>query len=122
LEREEKMRVQIKNKFAAFAVGNRVQIRESERSPYSGQCGVVSSVDLTDGRAPYLVHFEDGMQFRYKAEEFVSPYVSAGHPLLDRLVKSRLYKILALNGLQVLSPSTTQPRFDSVPPRFGTRQ
>lgn len=116
------MRVKGKNKFASFAVGNRVRIRESERSPYSSRFGVVSSVDLTDGRAPYLVCFEDGMQFRYKADEFVSPDAYSGHPLLDRIMKSRLYKILAVTGLHILSPGNTQPRFDSVPPRFGTRQ
>ena len=116
------MRVRSKDTFASFAVGNPVRIRENQRSPYAGQCGVVLSMDLKDVRAPYLVRFEDGMQFRYKAEEFVSPYATKGHPLVDRIMKSRLYKILAVAAFQVLSPGNTQPRFDSVPPRFGTRQ
>jgi hypothetical protein len=113
------MRVRSKDTFASIAVGNRVRIRENQRSPYAGQSGVVSHLDMEDGRAPYLVRFVDGMQFRYKAEEFDSPYV---HPLVDRIMKSRLYKILALAAFQVLSPGNTQPRLDSVPPRFGTRQ
>ena len=116
------MRVRSKDTFASVAVGNRVRIQENQRSPYPGQCGVVLSVDLEDGRAPYLVRFEDGMQFRYKAEEFVGPSASKNHPLVDRIRKSRLYKILAVAAFQVLSPGNTQPRFDSVPPRFGTRQ
>ena len=113
---------QNKRKFASFAVGNRVQIRESRRSPYPGQCGVVSSIDQRDGLAPYLVRFEDGMQFRYKAKEFESTYVTASHPWLNRIVKSRIYKFLAVTVFQVLSPGSNQPRFDSAPPRFGTRQ
>jgi hypothetical protein len=116
------MCIQNKDDILSLAVGNQVQIRENQRSPYAGRSGVVSSIDLEDGRAPYLVCFEDGMQFRYRVEEFVSSCASAGHPLVDRLMKSRLYKILAFTRLQVLSPSNTQPRSDSVPPRFGTRQ
>jgi hypothetical protein len=103
---------QSKRNFASFAIGNRVRIRESRRSPYPGQCGVVSSIDPKDGLAPYLVRFEDGMQFRYKAEEFES---------MDRIIKSRIYK-MALTVFQVLSPGSNQPRLHSVPPRFGTRQ
>ena len=116
------MRVQSKDNILSLAVGNHVQIRENQRSPYAGRSGVVSSIDMEDGRAPYLVCFEDGMQFRYRIEEFVSSCASAGHPLVDRIIKSRLYKILAFARPPALSPSSTQPRLDSVPPRFGTRQ
>jgi hypothetical protein len=117
------MRNQTNGNFASLSIGDRVRIRESRRSPYPGQYGVVSRVDLKDERAPYLVQFEDGMQFRYKAEEVESPYAPASQHVTDRLMRFRLYKIFVLAARQVLSPGNTQPHFDhSVPSRFGTRQ
>ena len=116
------MPVRSKKNLASFCVGNRVRIKESQHSPYAGHSGVVSSVDLTDERGPYLVRFEVGMQFRYKAEEVELAHSPASAHIVDKIMKSGLYRILSVAVRQVLSPGNTQPRFDSVPPRFGTRQ
>jgi len=49
--------------------GSRVRIRESRRAPYAGRFGIVAGVDYSDSKGPFLVRFEDGTQFRYKAGE-----------------------------------------------------
>jgi hypothetical protein len=117
------MRNQTNGNFASHSIGDRVRIRESQRSPYPGQSGVVSSVDLKDARAPYLVRFADGMEFRYKAQEVESAHAPASQDFTDRLMKFRLYRMFVLAARQVLSPGSTQPHFDhSVPSRSGTRQ
>ena len=67
--------------FVLLSAGTRVRIRESQRSPYSGRFGVISSVDARDRKGPYLVRFEDGTQFRYVADEIESnqtPHSSSG--------------------------------------------
>ena len=55
--------------FVPPSAGSRVRIRESRRAPYAGRFGVVAGVDYNDSKGPFLVRFEDGTQFRYKAVE-----------------------------------------------------
>ena len=100
----------------SFFVGSRVRIRESRRSPYSGEWGVLSSVDLHDERAPYLVSFEDGTQYRYSANEVELPAARASQGLLE--------KIFARDSwFRSSPPNNPQSRINpSVPRRFGTRQ
>ena len=58
--------------FVSLRTGSHVRIGHSHRSPYAGRYGVISSVDAGDNKGPYLVRFEDGTQFRYRAEEIES--------------------------------------------------
>lgn len=110
------MKSEIRDNLVSFFVGNRVRIRESRRSPYSGEWGVLSSVDLQDERAPYLVCFEDGTQYRYSADEVELPGTRTGHGLLERLFARDSW-------FRSSPPNNTQPRINpSVPTRFGTRQ
>jgi hypothetical protein len=108
----------------AFSVGNQVKIRDSERSPYRGSYGVISSVDPQDERAPYLVRFEDGIQFRYKPEEVELPQATARNHFVIKITNSNLYRTFAaLLFFSDSFPRNNQPRFHpSVPLRFGTRQ
>jgi hypothetical protein len=130
---------------ASFSVGNEVRIRDGYRSPYAGHQGVIFSVDSKDVRAPYLVRFHDGIQFRYHAEEVEFPQPSEAGHTSEKLMKSGLYRIFAaflifaafiLIGCAVPIPSArphiavqasflnnTHPRiYPSGPPGFGTRQ
>jgi hypothetical protein len=58
--------------FVPLSAGSRVRIRESHRAPYAGHFGIVAGVDHSDSKGPFLVRFEDGIQFRYKAAEIES--------------------------------------------------
>jgi len=58
--------------FGSPSNGSRVRIRESRRAPYAGCFGIVADVDYGDSKGPFLVRFEDGTQFRYKAAEIES--------------------------------------------------
>ena len=58
--------------FVPPSTGGRVRIRESRRAPYSGCSGILADVDYGDSKGPFLVRFEDGTQFRYKAAEIES--------------------------------------------------
>ena len=58
--------------FLPPSAGSQVRIRESRRAPYAGCFGVVAGVDYSDSKGPFLVRFEDGTQFRYKAAEIES--------------------------------------------------
>jgi len=58
--------------FVPPSAGSRVRIRESHRAPYAGYFGIVAGVDYSDSKGPFLVRFEDGIQFRYKAAEIES--------------------------------------------------
>ena len=49
--------------------GAAARVRPSIHSPYGGRVGVMMNVDHSDERAPYLVMFSDGLQFRYQAAE-----------------------------------------------------
>ncbi|HEY2380339.1 MAG TPA: hypothetical protein VGK48_04065 [Terriglobia bacterium] len=100
----------------SFFVGNRVRIRRSCRSPYSGRWGVLSSVDVRDDRAPYLVSFDDGTQYRYTADEVELARTQPRNGLLDRILGRD-------SQARTTSPNHTQPSINpSVPSRFGTRQ
>ena len=104
-----------KDGVVSFPIGTRVEIRAGRRSPYAGESGVLMSIDLDDERAPYLVRFDDGTQFRYKTHEIQLPSEAKRSSLVARI----------LNALRIQSssPSQSQSRLDpSVPPRFGTRQ
>ena len=50
-------------------VGNQVRVRTSKRSPYAGKTGVLVAIDESDSLGPYLVKFEDAVQFRYQPDE-----------------------------------------------------
>lgn len=52
--------------------GDGARIRPSIHSPYSGRSGIVLQVDRNDAHAPYLILFNDGLQYRYKADEIES--------------------------------------------------
>jgi hypothetical protein len=59
-----------KNQFCARRYpGDAARVRHSIHSPYSGRVGVVMNIDASDERAPCLVMFSDGLQFRYKPTE-----------------------------------------------------
>jgi hypothetical protein len=58
--------------FVSLSAGSRVRIRESHRAPNAGHFGIVAGVDHSDSKGPFLVRFEDGIQFRYKAAEIES--------------------------------------------------
>jgi len=49
--------------------GDNVQIRRNRRSPYAGRSGVLSAIEPNDPYGACLVHFDDGMQFRYGMKE-----------------------------------------------------
>jgi hypothetical protein len=49
--------------------GEAARVRPSIHSPYSGRVGVIMNSDTSDERAPHLVMFSDGLQFRYQAAE-----------------------------------------------------
>jgi len=52
--------------------GDATRVRPSIHSPYSGRVGVIMNIDVADERAPYLVMFSDGLQFRYRPSELES--------------------------------------------------
>lgn len=108
------MKSKTENNLVSLFIGNRVRIRKSRRSPYSGEWGVLSSVDWHDERAPYLVCFEDGTQYRYTADEVELPGTSTRQNLLE--------KLFAWDSWFRSSPPTTPRINPSVPPGFGTRQ
>jgi len=66
-----------------------VRVANAARSPLPGEWGKVISVALDDPRAPYLVRFDNGLEFRYRLEELetggllpaITPnYADAGPP------------------------------------------
>jgi hypothetical protein len=139
------MTSRLQEECAPFSVGNEVRIRDGYRSPYPGQRGVIFNVDFKDPRAPYLVRFHDGIQFRYHAEEVDYLQPSEASHASEKLMKSSLYRIFAallvfsvfiLIGcavpipsarphiaVQASFPSNIQPRINpSDPHRLGTRQ
>ena len=82
---------------APLRTGNRVRIRESHRSPYSGRYGVISSVDSGDSKGQYVVLFEDGTQFRYRAEEVEStPAPKSRNHFFEKIMKSNFQMSLFL--------------------------
>ena len=110
-------------KLVSFSVGNEVRIRDGYRSPYAGHYGVISSVDFKDLRAPYLVRFHDGIQFRYQADEVEFPQTSGAGHASKKMMKSGLYRIFVAFLTLASFPVNTQPSiYPSDPPRIGTRQ
>jgi hypothetical protein len=53
----------------SFEVGQRVHVKRSFRSPYSGRSGVLIEIALHDSYGTHLVCFSDGVQFRYTPDE-----------------------------------------------------
>jgi hypothetical protein len=49
--------------------GDIVRIKRSVRSPLSGGLGRVIEISINDLCGPYLVRFNDGLRFRYRAVE-----------------------------------------------------
>jgi hypothetical protein len=49
--------------------GHKVRIRRRWRSPYAERSGMICAVELNDPYGAYLVHFDDGIQFRYRQHE-----------------------------------------------------
>jgi hypothetical protein len=49
--------------------GDNVVIRRGWRSPHAGRSGVLSAIEPNDPYGAYLVHFDDGTEFRYGFQE-----------------------------------------------------
>ena len=60
------------NAFNRWDTGYPVRIRNSRRIPLAGHVGRIISVDPADKYGVYLVHFDDGLQFRYQEGEFTA--------------------------------------------------
>jgi hypothetical protein len=74
-----KMPSQRDNGLVALSAGRHVRIRQSQRAPYAGSIGMIAGIDESDSKGPYLVRFEDGTQFRYKAAEVEPAQASQPH-------------------------------------------
>ena len=66
--------------------GNHVRIRRGWRTPLAGRFGVVSSIEPNDPYGTYLIHFEDGLQFRYERRA-LEP-VAASYTLPERIFRA----------------------------------
>lgn len=103
-----------RNHRVRLSVGSRVGVRQSPRAPYSGSYGIITSIDEVDGKGPYLVRFDDNIEFRYKADELVSvelPRPNNQKDLLGRIMKSQFHIcfVLALVSLTLLVSSCGPP-------------
>jgi hypothetical protein len=58
-----------RREYGSASKGDWVRIRSSIHSPYSGHVGMVADIDPDDTKGVYLVHFGDGMRFRYWSYE-----------------------------------------------------
>jgi hypothetical protein len=52
-----------------LAVGSRVRVARTRRSPLPGELGSIMDINPDDSVGPFLVHFANGLQFRYRAQE-----------------------------------------------------
>jgi hypothetical protein len=52
-----------------FAVGDRIRIARTARSPLPGELGSIMDISPDDPLGPFLVQFANGLQFRYRAQE-----------------------------------------------------
>ena len=52
-----------------LAVGHRVRVARSARSPLPGEVGSIVNISPGDPLGPFLVQFANRLQFRYRAEE-----------------------------------------------------
>ena len=68
--------------------GNHVRIRRGWRTPLAGRSGVVSSIEPNDPYGTYLIHFEDGLQFRYERQDL--ELVVARFTFPERIVRAFL--------------------------------
>jgi hypothetical protein len=68
MSRGEGMFVKDRNS-SSFEVGQHVRVKRSFRSPYSGRAGVLIGISLDDSYGTHLVHFSDGVEFRYTPDE-----------------------------------------------------
>jgi hypothetical protein len=63
-----------------LAVGHRVRVARSARSPLPGEAGSIVNISPGDPLGPFLVQFANGLQFRYRAQELevvVTPALEA---------------------------------------------
>ena len=58
--------------FDRWDTGYSVRIRNSRRIPLAGHVGKIISVDPADNYGAFLVHFSNGLQYRYQAGEFTA--------------------------------------------------
>src|SRR5215831_13214840 len=68
--------------------GNHVRIRRSWRLPLAGRSGVVTAIEPNDPYGPYLIEFDDGMQFRYERRDLeliVTPFTFPDRVVLTLL-------------------------------------
>ena len=52
-----------------LAVGRRVRVARTARSPLPGELGSIVNISPGDPLGPFLVQFAKGLQFRYRAKE-----------------------------------------------------
>ena len=52
-----------------FKVGDRVRVKRLPNSPLAGEAGIVTKVSPMDVCGAYLVQFNQGLRFRYTADE-----------------------------------------------------
>jgi hypothetical protein len=102
------------DRLVPFATGNRVHIRRSHRAPYSGGYGIITSVDQFDNKGPYLVRFDDGTEFRYRAHEIEAVNDRKPHSrehFLGRIMKTQfqIFFALALGSVMLLSACGPSP-------------
>jgi len=67
--------------------GDAARVRQNIHSPYSGKVGVVMNIDADDERAPYLVMFSDGLQFRYLPTEVEALEKSSHRSVLESVLR-----------------------------------
>src|SRR5262245_32000183 len=102
------------DRLVPLATGNRVHIRPSHRAPYSGGYGIITSVDDLDSKGPYLVRFDDGTQFRYRAHEIEVAQdrkPQSREHFLGRIMKTQLqiFFAVAVASLMLLSGCGPSP-------------
>jgi hypothetical protein len=52
-------------------IGHAVQIRKSSRLPLAGMAGRLSAIQPADPYGPYVVAFDNGLQYRYRRADVV---------------------------------------------------
>src|SRR3954462_15290479 len=58
--------------FKRWDTGYPVRMGRSSRMPLAGRIGKIVSVDPADAYGAYLVQFENGLQYRYRQDEFTT--------------------------------------------------
>src|SRR5262245_23317178 len=106
------MSFQSEGRLSSFFTGVRVRICQSIRAPHSGCDGIITSVDEDDTKGPYLVRFEDGTQFRYRAHEIESvlaPRQHKGSQLIGRIMKTHFQIFSVFVAVALLSACGPAP-------------